>query len=367
MKFVIIFSLLVIVVTCNGRLVQSPEALATKLPESAKIVKSDDGSSVVCFHCEEPPTVEWYTNAVFYQIYPRTFMDSDNDGNGDLQGIRQRLGHLQELGVDGVWLSPVFLSPQVDGGYDIQSFYEIDPIYGTMEDMMDLILECKRRNIRLVLDFVPNHTSDQHEWFINSEKQIPPYDNFYVWVDGENCLPKSEWDPESEDPPCDYPNNWVSVFFGPMWQWSYERKQFYLHQFTKEQPDLNFWNKVVVEELNAVLEFWADKGIDGFRIDAINHAYEREGFPDEFPFPGGDPTNWNEIYHNNTIDQPESYELVYGFRDTLDRFSYTRGVSPKILMTEAYPLHPENVFGWYGNEETRRLGSQIAFKYKLSH
>lgn len=342
----------------NGRLVQ-PNAAS-----DAKLVKAQDGSSVLCFHCEEPEQVEWYHNAVFYQIYPRTWMDSDANGSGDLRGIRQRISHLKELGVDGVWLSPVFLSPQVDGGYDIQSFYEIDPIYGTMQDMLDLILECKRLGLKLILDFVPNHTSDQHEWFKQSVARVPRYEDFYVWVDGENCLPEEEWDDESEEPPCDYPNNWVSVFFGPMWQWNKERKQFYLHQFTKEQPDLNFWNPVVREELNAVLEFWMEKGVDGFRVDAINHAIEAEGFPDEYVLPGQgkNPENWNDIYHNYTMDQPESYELVYTFRDTLDRFALIQGVEPKILMTEAYPLHPENVFGWYGNEALGRIGSQIAFK-----
>lgn len=360
MKLTILLALFSATLVC-GRLITQDSDEKTSV-QGARWLTANDGSNVLCFHCEEEDEAnQWYTNGVFYQIYPRSFQDSDGDGNGDLKGIRMRLKHLKNLGVNGVWLSPVFKSPQKDGGYDIASYVDIDPIYGTMQDMDDLILEARRLGIKLILDFVPNHTSDQHEWFQQSVKKVEPYTDYYVWVDGKNCV--EEWDPEMEVVPCEPPNNWISVFAGPAWEWNWERGQFYLHQFVKEQPDVNFDNAQLRAEFINILKFWMEKGIDGFRVDAINHAYESAGFPDEVLAEWGrDPTNWGDLWHNHTKDLPKSFELVYDWRDELDRFSLVREVDPKIMMTEAYGLFPENTFRWMGDKDSGRIGSQIAFK-----
>ncbi|XP_063702265.1 maltase A1-like [Culicoides brevitarsis] len=316
------------------------------------------GESKICFHCGDEPESEWYTSGVFYQIYPKSFKDSNNDGIGDLLGIKEKLHHLKDLGVDGVWLSPIFKSPQVDGGYDIEDFERIDEIFGTMEDMEALILEAKRLKIRLILDFVPNHTSDMHEWFKKSVKKEPGFEDFYVWRDGK-C---EEIEGTME---CKPPNNWISVFAGSAWEWNEERKQFYLHQFVKGQPDLNFRNERVREAMKNVLRFWINKGIDGFRVDAINHAYEEAEEKDEPVRPGGDPSNWNDIQHIYTRDQPESYDLVYDWRDMLDMDSFLNGLDPRLIMTEAYTDKFEDTFKWFGNAEKGRIGAHMAFNFVL--
>jgi len=328
-----------------------------------RIVRAVDGSKVICFHCENEADREWFSGAVFYQIYPKSFKDSNNDGYGDLQGIAEKLIEVKELGADGIWLSPCFKSPQKDGGYDISDFYSIDPIFGTMEDMEYLILTAKRLKIKIILDFVPNHTSDEHEWFVKSVENQPGFEDYYVWLDGKNC--KDEPWLEEDGVPCDPPNNWLSVFSGSAWEWNWSRNKFYLHQFDKGQPDLNYNNPRVKEELKNILRFWMAKGIDGFRVDAINHAFEDESFEDEVMFDpeNGDPTEWSSYYHNYTKDLPGSYELVYDWRDLMDEFSLIREIDPKVMMTEAYSETFEGQFRWFG--EGRRLGSHIAFNFLL--
>lgn len=212
---------------------------------------------------------EWWQTGTFYQIYPRSFRDSDGDGIGDLRGILQKLDHLKELGITATWLSPIMKSPMVDFGYDISDFKAIDPIFGTMDDFTELLAKAKALDIKIIMDFVPNHSSDQHEWFIKSANRTPGYEDYYTWKDGKNCEPEEEWDPESETLPCDPPNNWNAVFRGSAWEWNWERKQFYFHQFHPKQPDLNFRNPKVEQEMKDVLEFWLEKGVSGFRIDAV--------------------------------------------------------------------------------------------------
>lgn len=263
-----LLTVLVVVSTVSANLIRAPSVneFGEKL-----LITTQNEPRLNCWpewYCPEVPEPEWYTSGVFYQIYPKSFKDSNNDGVGDLKGIIEGLTHLKMLGVTGVWMSPIFKSPQLDGGYDISDFKEIDPMFGTMQDMENLILTAKRLKIKLILDFVPNHTSDQHEWFIKSENEEEGFEDYYVWKDGKNCLPEEEW-VEGGNAPCDPPNNWVAVFFGSQWEWSWARKQFYHHQFTKEQPDLNFHNEKVRGELKDVLRFWLEKGIDGFRVDAM--------------------------------------------------------------------------------------------------
>lgn len=198
----------------------------------------------------------WWKNAVFYQIYPKSFQDTNGDGVGDLPGIIARLDYLAELGIDGIWLSPVCQSPQVDNGYDVSDYRAIDPSVGTMEDMETLIREAKNRGISLILDLVPNHSSDQHFWFREALKgRDNPYHDYYIWRDGDGC---------------NYPNDMRAVFGGPAWTYVPELKQYYFHQFAPEQPDLNWENPKVRREIYDIMRYWVDKGVEGFRLDVVD-------------------------------------------------------------------------------------------------
>lgn len=223
---------------------------------------------LVCITCVVSEK-DWWETGTFYQIYPRSFRDSDGDGVGDIQGIIQKLDHLKELGITATWLSPIMKSPMVDFGYDISDFKSIDPLFGTMKDFEELVAKAKQLNIKIIMDFVPNHSSDEHEWFILSENRTEGYEEYYNWVDGKDCLDEEDWDPEEKIVPCKPPNNWNAVFRGSAWEWSWTRGQFYFHQFHPRQPDLNYRNPKVEQEMKDVLEFWLEKGVDGFRIDAM--------------------------------------------------------------------------------------------------
>ena len=199
---------------------------------------------------------KWWQNSVVYQIYPRSFQDSNGDGIGDIQGIIKRLDYLQELGIDAVWLSPVCKSPQDDNGYDISDYQDIDPMFGNLDDMEQLIAEAKKRNIRIIMDLVLNHSSDEHRWFTEAKKSKDnPYHDYYVWRDGEEGV---------------YPNDMSSVFGGPAWEWVPELKQYYFHQFSVKQPDLNWENPKVRREIYDMILWWMDKGVGGFRLDVID-------------------------------------------------------------------------------------------------
>ena len=198
----------------------------------------------------------WWESAVFYQIYPKSFQDTDGDGVGDLRGILSRLDYLEYLGIDGIWLSPVCASPQVDNGYDISDYCAIDPMFGTMADMEELITEAKKRGISIIFDLVLNHCSDQHPWFREALKGPEnPYSDYFIWRDG---------DPDT------LPNAMRSVFGGPAWTYSPERKQWYFHQFAPQQPDLNWENPQMRQDLYKSIRFWVDKGVEGFRLDVID-------------------------------------------------------------------------------------------------
>ena len=198
----------------------------------------------------------WWKNAVIYQIYPRSFQDSNGDGIGDLQGIIKRLDYLQELGIDAIWLSPVYRSPQDDNGYDISDYQDIDPMFGTIEDMEKLIAEAEKRNIYILMDLVLNHTSDEHRWFLEGKKSKDnPYHDYYVWRDGVEGVP---------------PNDMVACFGGSAWEWVPEIGQYYFHQFSVKQPDLNWDNPKVRREIYDMILWWMDKGVGGFRLDVID-------------------------------------------------------------------------------------------------
>ncbi|XP_058125978.1 maltase 2-like [Anopheles ziemanni] len=306
---------------------------------------------------------DWWQRTVFYQIYPRSFMDSNNDGVGDLRGITARLEHLKDAGIGATWLSPIFLSPMVDFGYDITDYTVIQPEYGTMEDFEALVAEAKRLDIKIVLDFVPNHTSDQSDWFRRSVAREGPYTDYYVWHDGrEDPTAENTNGPQRRLPP----NNWPSVFYGSAWTFHPERGQYYLHQFTAQQPDLNFRNPAVVEELREVLRFWLRKGVAGFRIDAVNHLFEAEGFPDE-PESGTDtdPLSYGFTNHIYTKDLLECYDMVYQWRDLLDEWTREYGGDTRIIMTEAYANITFTMKYYHSEQDPPRPGSHMPFNFLL--
>ena len=206
----------------------------------------------------EKKNLPWWKDAVVYQIYPKSFQDSDGDGIGDIRGIISRLDYLADLGIDAVWLSPVYCSPQDDNGYDISDYQDIDPMFGTLAEMEELIAEAKKRNIRIIMDLVLNHTSDEHRWFLEAKKSREnPYHDYYVWRDGA----------EGE-----LPNDMKASFGGPAWEWVPELKQYYFHQFSVKQPDLNWENPKVRREIYDMILWWMDKGVGGFRLDVIDQV-----------------------------------------------------------------------------------------------
>ncbi|MHA3022971.1 alpha-glucosidase [Mycobacterium sp. BMJ-28] len=211
-------------------------------------------------------TAGWWKTAVVYQIYPRSFADSNEDGVGDLGGIIERLDHLHELGVDVLWLSPIYRSPQADNGYDVSDYRDVDPVFGTLADIDVLITKVHALGMKLVMDLVVNHTSDEHPWFIESRSsRVNPKRDWYIWRGARDG---------------GVPNNWESFFSGPAWQWDEPTGQYYLHLFDRKQPDLNWANPQVRKAVQDIMEWWLDRGVDGFRLDVINFISKADGLPD---------------------------------------------------------------------------------------
>ncbi len=211
----------------------------------------------------------WWKESVIYQIYPKSFCDRNNDGIGDIQGIISKLDYLEDLGIDIIWLSPIYESPNVDNGYDISDYRTISKEYGTMEEFEFLLKEAHKRHIKIVMDLVVNHTSDQHNWFVESRKSMDnPYRDYYIWREGKNGKE---------------PNNWASIFSGSAWQYDKQTDSYYLHLYSKEQPDLNWENTNVRKEIYEMMRWWLDKGIDGFRMDVINKISKDQSFQDVLP------------------------------------------------------------------------------------
>lgn len=296
---------------------------------------------------------DWWQNANFYQIYPRSFQDSDGDGVGDLNGITSRLDYLKDLGVTGIWLSPIFKSPMKDFGYDISDYTQIHEEYGTLQDFQYLATRCKQLGIRLILDFVPNHSSDKHEWFLKSEAGDATYKDYYIWNEGKLL------DNGTRVPP----NNWLSIFRGSAWKWSAIRKAYYYHQFLEEQPDLNYRSAAVVENMKSILRLWLDRGVAGFRIDAVPYLFEVESLLDE-PLSNNcnDPQDHCYLKHIYTSDVADTFDMIYQWRALTDKYKADNGGETRILMTEAYTSLP-NTLRFYGNATTK--GSQIPFNFEL--
>jgi alpha-glucosidase len=286
----------------------------------------------------------WWRHGVFYQIYPRSFQDTNADGVGDLAGIIERLPYLKELGIDAVWLSPIFPSPMADFGYDISDYTGIDALFGTMEDFDALTAAVHDRGLKLILDLVPNHTSDQHPWFIESRSSRDnPKRDWYIWRDG-----KEEGGP---------PNNWLSEFGGSGWEYDEGSGQYYYHAFLAQQPDLNWRNPQVRQAIYDVMRFWLRKGVDGFRVDVIWHLIKDEAFRDNPPNPHyleGRPPN-EKILTQYSTDQPEVHEVIAEMRRVIDEFE------SRVLIGEIYlPLH--RLVAYYGND---LAGAQMPFNFAL--
>jgi alpha-glucosidase len=286
----------------------------------------------------------WWESGIVYQVYPRSFQDSNSDGIGDLKGIRSRLDYLVELGVDAIWISPIFPSPMADFGYDVSNYTDIDPMFGTLADFDALVGAAHGCGLKIVLDFVPNHTSDQHPWFIDSRssRQSPKRD-WYIWRDGK--------------PNGSTPNNWTSEFGGPAWTFDETTQQYYYHAFLKEQPDLNWRNRDVRAAMLAVLRFWLHRGVDGFRVDAIHHLIEAEHLRDN-------PLNpdWREgqsparrLARIYSLDQEETHDCIAEMRALTDSFD------DRVLIGEA-SLPIEQLMAYYG---TATPGFHLPFNFHL--
>jgi alpha-glucosidase len=294
-------------------------------------------------------TGAWWRHGVVYQIYPRSFADADGDGVGDLAGIPARLDHLNDgtprsLGVDAIWLSPFYPSPMADFGYDVADYCDVDPVFGTLGDFDRLVAEAHARGIRVVIDLVPNHTSDRHPWFLESRSSRDnPKRDWYVWGD-----PKPDGSP---------PNNWISAFprAGRAWTFDEATGQWYLHSFTPEQPDLNWWNPEVREAMDEVMRFWLDRGVDGFRVD-VAHKMARDPELRDNPLVDLDEADLDESGEararrraklksvpRNDEDWPEVHEIVRRFRRTLD------GYDDRMAVGEVYLLDLERLARYYGS------------------
>ena len=247
----------------------------------------------------------WWRDGVIYQIYPRSFMDSNNDGIGDLTGITNNLDYLKGLGIDAIWLSPVYPSPDVDFGYDISDYRDIDQKFGGMSAFDGFLQQAHKRGIKVVMDLVLNHTSDQHHWFQQSKSsKNNSFRDWYLWKGKD----------EKNKPP----NNWQSRFGGSGWEWDPKTEEYYFHMFTKEQPDLNWRNPKVVLEILDMIKFWLDKGVDGFRLDVFNSLYKDINFRNN-PFQLG-LTKFDQQKHVFDIDQPEMFDFLQKFRELLDSY-----------------------------------------------
>ena len=286
----------------------------------------------------------WWQYGIIYQIYPRSFQDSNQDGVGDLPGIIQRLNYLKELGIKAIWISPIFPSPMADFGYDISDYTGIHPLFGTMQDFEDLLSEVHKRDLKLLLDLVPNHTSDQHPWFLESRSSRDnPKRDWYIWKDAKEG--------GSE------PNNWLAMFGGTAWEWDEKTGQYYYHGFLKEQPDLNWRNPEVQEAMLNVMRFWFDKGVDGFRIDVIYHMIKDKEFRNNPPNPDYQPHQnlYDQLLPVYSTDQPEVHDIVRKMRAVADEYE------ERLLIGEIY-LPINKLVAYYGTDNS---GVHLPFNFQL--
>lgn len=286
----------------------------------------------------------WWKRGVVYQVYPWSFQDSNGDGVGDLTGVRQRLEYLAWLGVDAIWLSPIYPSPMADFGYDVADYCNVDPRFGTLQDFDALIEDAHRLGLKVILDFVPNHTSNQHPWFVESRSSRDnPKRDFYIWRDGA-----------ADGGP---PTNWLSEFGGSAWKWDQATEQYYYHAYLEQQPDLNYRNPAVERELSGVLRFWLSRNVDGFRIDTIHHLIKDDQFrnnPANAAFAPGMPPH-KSLIREFTTDRPEVIEAIARMRLVADEYP------DRVLIGEAY-LPLDRLVRYYGAE---LRGLHLPFNFHL--
>ncbi len=292
----------------------------------------------------------WLQRAVVYQIFPRSFYDANGDGNGDLKGIIEKLDYLNDgtdhsLGVDAIWINPIYVSPMEDSGYDIADHYRINPMFGDMETFDLLVSEIHERGMKILIDFVPNHTSSEHPWFLESRSSPDnPKRDWYIWQD-----PKPDGSP---------PNNWLTKFGDSAWTYDEKTEQYYLHKYLPEQPDLNWRNKEVRAEMRNVLRFWLDRGVDGFRTDAINHLIEDESFTDDPPNPNYDPGRdkpYDALLHVHTRNRPENFITMNLFCQVLEEYE------DRYMVSEAH-VGPEDMVKFYHACPTNHI---VPFNFNL--
>ena len=277
----------------------------------------------------------WYKDKVFYQIWPRSFKDGNGDGMGDLWGVAEKLDYLKELGMDGIWFSPIYPSPGADCGYDIADYMDIDPQYGGMEAFKAVLDGAHERGMKVIMDLVVNHTSDEHEWFQKSRQRIDPYTDYYIWRPGK--------------PNGKLPNNWDSMFEGKAWTWDEVRQEYYLHIFAVKQPDLNMDNPLVREEVKKVLKFWLDLGVDGFREDVITFISKKEGLPDDHLM----PSSKGLMMYNHG---PHIHQYLHEFkRDVLDNYDC-------VTLAEAPMVSPETALTYIEEGNDQQIDMMIQFE-----
>nr|XP_014430282.2 neutral and basic amino acid transport protein rBAT [Pelodiscus sinensis]XP_025041634.1 neutral and basic amino acid transport protein rBAT [Pelodiscus sinensis] len=288
-----------------------------------------------------PKCLGWWQASPIYQIYPRSFKDSNKDGNGDLKGIQEKLDHIVYLNIKTIWITSVYKSPLKDFGYGVEDFQDVDSMFGTMKDFENLVAAIHDKGLKVIMDLIPNHTSDQHRWFQLSRNRTGKYADYYIWHDcpytGGTITP---------------PNNWVSVYGNSSWQYDEVRKQCYFHQFWKEQPDLNLRNSAVQEEIHNIIKFWLGKGIDGFSIRAVKFLLEATHLRNE---PQVDKSQnpesisvYSELYHDYTTTQVGMHDIIRSFRQTMDKFSIEPG-QYRFMGTEANNLqNVEATMMYYG-------------------
>ena len=258
----------------------------------------------------------WYKDKVFYQIWPRSFKDGNGDGMGDLWGVLEKLDYIKSLGCDGIWFSPLYPSPGADCGYDIADYMDIAPEFGGMEAFKQVLEGAHARDMKVIMDLVVNHTSDEHEWFQKSRQRIDPYTDYYIWRPGKGRNNR-------------LPNNWDSIFEGKAWQWDEVRQEYYLHLFAIKQPDLNMDNPLVREEVKKILRFWLDMGVDGFREDVITFISKKEGLPNDCVM----PVNKGFPLYNHG---PHIHEYLQEFREVLDEYDcFAMGEAPLVTPKKA--------------------------------
>ncbi len=292
----------------------------------------------------------WWKTGVIYQIYPRSFQDSDCDGIGDLRGIGSRLNYLTSLGVDALWLSPIFSSPMADFGYDVADYTDVDPLFGTLADLDALVAAAHERGLRILLDLVPNHSSSEHPWFKASRSsRTDPKRDWYIWHD-----------PAPDGGP---PNNWTSDFGGSAWEWEGTTGQYYLHAFLKEQPDLNWRNPAVRAAMMDVLRFWFARGVDGFRIDVLWHLVKHADLPDNPLNPAWVPAirDRDRVLQHHSTDQPEVHGIVAEMRRIAEEAGARDG-RERVLIGEIY-LPYDRLMTYYGSAEAPEV--HLPFNFRL--